>query len=88
VTLAQGVDLAPSFLQYGAIGLFALCASLAAIVLFRIMSRTLDIERETNAQLRAEIKGLNDKIQTQILTTLGETTRTMSDFLMLARREK
>ena len=67
-----------AFLQYGAVGAIALLALAAVRVLFQreVTAHQQEIERAD--RLEAELKRLNEAVQTQYITTLTQATLAMS----------
>jgi hypothetical protein len=62
-------------LQYGAVGILAICALIGVTVLWRREVKISDAEREENLELRKELKELNTEIQKILL----EIPRAQSD---------
>ncbi len=85
--LSQGVDpvLSP-LVQFGALGILAAFLAMAVRVLFARETKTLDLERAQNAELRAELRKLNETIQDRILTALADVDR-MARALETSKRE-
>lgn len=86
-------------LQYGAIGVFAMFAAAAVVILFKHTIATHDRERQhlleelDKATKRAErgeeeLRKLNDAFRERYVTVLGEATRAVSDALDMVRQVK
>jgi hypothetical protein len=74
-------------LQYGAVGDVAVVALLAARVLWKRLSDTLDRETERANRLEAELKALNEMIRTEYVRTIAEASRAVSDAMAAVRRD-
>lgn len=66
-------------LQYGALGVLAALALAAVRVLFARVSAHAKSETDRADRLEAEVRRLNDMIQTQYITTLTQATVAMSE---------
>lgn len=84
--------------QLGALGILAFTLIIAVRVLFAQQTRSMDLERATNAKaldaeraradrLEAELRDLNRLIQEKILTQLTDVNRMLARAIESERRE-
>jgi hypothetical protein len=74
--------------DYGYVGAITACLIVALVALWRREIKAHDEERRINAELRGEIKALNEKIQNQALTVLSETGKVVNEFLIVTRKDR
>lgn len=75
-------------LQYGAVGVIALLALMAVRVLFHREVKAHQQETDRANRLEAELRKLNETVQTQYITTLTQATLAMSEaFDVIRERE-
>lgn len=78
-------DPASSFLQYGALGVFAFLSAIAVGVLFKHHNETLARERARADKLSEELSELRDKIQDRYLVTLEQASSAIREALAATR---
>lgn len=67
------------YAQYGAIGLIAALATLAAKVMYGKLSVAYDREKERADRLEDELRRLNEMIRTDYVTTISRASQAMTD---------
>jgi hypothetical protein len=95
---AQGVDVAPAFLNFGALGLMALSFGVAVRVLYQSNAKSSELERERYARvfdleheeklaLRAEVKELTQTMISQVVPALERSTLAIAELAKQRRDE-
>ncbi len=67
------------YAQYGAIGLIAALAVLAAKTMYAKLSASYDRERERADRLEDELRRLNEMIRTDYVETISRASQAMTD---------
>ena len=76
----------PVLLQYGALGVLALLAVIAAKVLYRSLSEARDRETARADRLEQELKELNEAVRRDVMAALAQADRAVQDALAAVRR--
>lgn len=74
-----------ALINNGSLGVLALVALTAALILYKGMDRALELERKRVDALTAELREANSTMQTMSTTTLAEATRAISEALAATR---
>jgi hypothetical protein len=73
--------------QYGALGVVLMFAGVAIRILFQRETSAHERERERADRMEAEVRRLNELIQSRMLPTLHEATKAISEALQEQHRK-
>jgi hypothetical protein len=79
-------ELAPALVQYGALGVLALCAVIAVRVLFQQITANALKDRERADRLEEQLRAVNASLQDKALPAIVAATATISAAMDVLRR--